>query len=129
MDLYDAAVLHFTTFPEETEKAWQCPSSHKFGFLFRFLKPDNFDGNSFPNDRRKLIGCPSQVKMSTVCTEMCATYEAWTPELTKAIAELDLPTYMGSLLLHCRAKHLPIFAEAQRIADQHLGREPRLNIC
>lgn len=107
-DIYDKAVKFLTEHPEEIYDAWARVEDHVAGCLFGAVDKDPL--NYKP---RGACGCLTQVKSGRI--------RACNSELTNRIRSDDRIPNTGE---HITVKHLPIFAEWQRVLDKELGREP-----
>jgi len=119
-DAYAEAIQYFTKFTGDIEEAWLNPGRHEYGYLFQYL---TLDGKPGRRPDGKECGDPIQIKS---CEHWINEHlsVAWTDELTMAIRSNEwIPRYFGSMLTHARVAALPIIADAQRLADQMLGRQ------
>jgi hypothetical protein len=106
-DKYDKAIAYLSEHPEEIGDAWTKPHIHRAGCLFEFLTPT---GEAIYHGT--YCGCPSIVKSGDA--------PACTKELTAAVKRnRGIPKLVHTL----RVKHLPAFAEIQRLADKVLKRK------
>ena len=100
MDKFDEAVAYLTEHPYEIQLAWDRPSNHTGGCLFRFCSPNQQDR----------CGCLTQVRR--------LDWGAFTFELTTAIRQDErIPSDVNDI----KVEHLPVFAEWQRRLDQYFA--------
>lgn len=100
---YRPALQYFTLVPSERRHAWRSPSTHPFGFLFRYCTPD---GRSYAGEKGVVFGCPLSVSRGKAI--------AWTEEITKELLKAKLPYDAARL----RPVHLFKIAGIQRDMDQ-----------
>lgn len=133
-DIYDEIVTQLAKNPGQIFEAWQEPCSYSAAVnkwahtLFRYASPN---GKSIDEAGRR-IGCLTQIRSSASDDLETSRHKAWTPELTKKIAEDDrIPEDIGdfekevAILPHAeRVRRLNVFAEWQRRIDKELDRDP-----
>ncbi len=112
LDRYDQEVAYLTAHPEKIRDAWFMLESWFMLQGDRKRHSPLFD----PIGRDRTVnacGCITEIRN---CSKVAETYE-----LTELIrSDERLP--WNAATIHVR--HLPMFAELQRLADKELGREP-----
>lgn len=104
-DCYANAVAYLTENPNEIQAAWNHPTGHLAGCLFKFVSRSGRLGSIN-------IGCLTQIRA-------CSGTVAFTPELTTAIRE---DTRLPNNEYGINVSNLEYFAEWQRRIDKERER-------